>query len=91
VDGNHKFLKANDGTKPWRQMQRELNDVLDRLADKSQQPERAAQVQAMGIGDGTDADFRAIYTDLFGERTFDDNGAWSYEYNTSYALPEFGG
>ena len=45
----------------------------------------------MGMGDGTDADFRAIYGDLFGERTFDDTSAWSYEYNTSYALPEFGG
>ena len=28
---------------------------------------------------------------LFGERTFDDTSAWSYEYNTSYALPEFEG
>ena len=91
VDGNHKFLKGNDGTKPWRQMQRELKAVLDRIADKSKQPESAVEVQAMGMGDGTDADFLAIYTDLFGERTFDDNSAWSYEYNTSYALPEFGG
>ena len=91
VEGNHKFLKDNKGTKPWRQMQRELNAVLDRIAGKSKQPESAVEVQAMGMGDGTDADFRAIYGDLFGERTFDDTSAWSYEYNTSYALPEFGG
>ena len=40
---------------------------------------------------GADAGFVAIYTDLFGERTFDDTSAWTYKYNTSYALPEFGG
>ena len=35
VEGNHKFLKDNKGSKPWRQMQRELNAVLDRIAGKS--------------------------------------------------------
>ena len=94
VDGNHKFLNDNKGTKPWRQMQRELNAVLDRLADKADNPILAVQVQvqvqAMGVGDGTDADFRAIYGDLFGERTFDSTkGGWSYEDFSSYKLPEF--
>ena len=90
VDGNHRFLKSNDGAKPWPQMKRELNDLLDRLADKGDNPMLAVQVQAMGVGDGTDADFRAIYGDLFGERTFDPTkGGWSYEDFSSYTLPEF--
>ena len=43
-------------------------------------------------GDGTDADFPAIYADLFGERTFDPSkGGWAYDYFTSYALPDFVG
>ena len=90
MDGNHKFLKGNDGTNPWRQMQRELNAILDRIAGKSVQPETAKQVQAMGMGDGTNADFRSVYGDLFGERTFDPtNGGWSYKNFSSYKLPEF--
>ena len=44
----------------------------------------------MGMGESTDADFRSIY-DLFGERTFDNRkGGWSYEYLTSYGLPDWG-
>ena len=92
VDGNHKFLNDNKGTKPWRRMQRELNVVLDRIAAKSDHPASAVQVEVMGMGEGTDADYPAIYADLFGERTFDkSNGGWSYDYLTSYGLPEFGG
>ena len=50
------------------------------------------QVEVMGMGAGTDADFPAIYADLFGERTFDNRkGGWSYEYLTSYGLQEFAG
>ena len=41
---------------------------------------------------GADADFVAIYADLFGERTFDPSkGGWAYDYFTSYALPDFVG
>ena len=48
------------------------------------------QVSVVGMGDGTDADFPAIYADLFGERTFiNSKGGWDYEYFTSYALPDF--
>ena len=39
---------------------------------------------------GSDADFPAIYADLFGERTFNNSkGGWGYDYFTSYALPDF--
>ena len=50
------------------------------------------QVSVVGMGDGTDADFPAIYADLFGERTFEPSkGGWDYDYFTSYALPDFVG
>ena len=92
VEGNHQFLEGNDGTKPWRRMQRKLNAVLDRIAAKADDSGSAVQVEVMGMGESSDADFPAIYADLFGERTFDNRkGGWSYEYLTSYGLPEFGG
>ncbi len=38
----------------------------------------------------SDADFPAIYDDLFGKRTFDAaNGGWSFKSYASYTLPEF--
>ena len=51
---------------------------------------RVLQVSVLGMGDGSDANFPAIYSDLFGLRTFNNSaGGWSYDYNTSYALPDF--
>jgi hypothetical protein len=92
VEGNHQFLEGNDGAKPWRRMQRKLNGVLDRIAAKAVDSVSAVQVEVMGMGESSDADFPAIYADLFGERTFDNRkGGWSYEDLTSYGLPEFGG
>ena len=89
--GNHQLLKDNNGGQPWRSMQRELNAVLDRIAAKGNDPRNTVQVEVMGMGDSTEVDFPAIYGDLFGERTFDNrSGGWSYEYLTSYGLPEFG-
>ena len=92
VDGNHKFLKDNDGNRPWPRMQHQLNAALDQIAAKADNPTSAVQVQVMGMGDGTDADFPAIYADLFDERTFDSRkGGWSYDFQDSYGLQEFGG
>ena len=46
----------------------------------------------MGMGESTDADFPAIYADLFEERTFDSRkGGWSHESQDSYGLQEFEG
>ena len=91
-NGNHQFLKDNNGAKPWWRMQRELNAVLDRIAAKADDSGSAVQVEVMGMGESTVADFPAIYSDLFGERTFNNRkGGWSYEYLTSYGLPEFAG
>ena len=73
-------------------MQRQLNRVLNRIAPKGDVSKPFVEVQVMGMGESTDADFPAIYADLFGERTFDNRkGGWSYEYLTSYGLPDFGG
>ena len=47
-------------------------------------------MQALGVGDSSDADFPAIYDDLFGKRMFDaGNGGWSFKSYASYTLPEF--
>ena len=90
MDGNHKFLRGNVVSNPWRQMQRELNAVLDRIEGKGDNPSLAEQVQAMSMRDGTDDDFPSLYGDLFGERMFDPtNGAWSYKDFSNYTLPEF--
>ena len=44
----------------------------------------------MGVGDSSDADFPAIFGDLFGKRMFDaTNGGWSFKRHASYALPDF--
>ena len=42
------------------------------------------------MGDDTDADFPAIYGDLFEQQTFDPaNGGWRYDVQPSYGLPDF--
>ena len=73
-------------------MQRKLNNTLDDIAAQAvnAKDQLQLQVSVVGMGDGTDADFPAIYADLFGERTFiNSKGGWDYEYFTSYALPDF--
>jgi hypothetical protein len=90
ADGNHQFLRNNSGRREWRQVQRKLNNTLDDIAAQAVNAKDQLQVSVVGMGDGTDADFPAIYADLFGERTFiNSKGGWDYEYFTSYALPDF--
>jgi hypothetical protein len=92
ADGDHAFLRNNKGNRQWLQMQKRLNQALDAVASKGTNPADLLQVSVVGMGDGTDADFPAIYADLFGERTFDNSkGGWEYDYFTSYALPDFVG
>ena len=72
-------------------MQRQLNNVLDQIA-ATDEDRNDLQVEVMGMGDGTDADFPAIYADLFGKQTLDNSdGGWGYDFLTSFGLPEFGG
>jgi hypothetical protein len=91
-EGNHRFLLNNGGQVEWQQMQARLNNSLDAIAAQAVSAKDQLQVSVVGMGDGTDANFPAIYADLFGERTFINSiGSWDYEYFTSYALPDFVG
>ena len=50
------------------------------------------EVDVVAMGDDTDADFPAIYGDLFSDKTFDpSSGGWIYAVQDSYGLPEFDG
>ena len=83
-------MRNNGGRQEWFQVQRKLNETLDEIAAQATNAEHQLQVSVVGMGDGSDADFPAIYADLFGERTFDPSeGGWEYDYFTSYALPDF--
>ena len=72
-------------------MQRQLNRVLNRIAPKGDVSKPFVEVQVMGMGESTDADFPAIYADLFDERTFDPSqGGWGYQKSNSLQdLPSF--
>ncbi len=71
-------------------MQRQLNRALNSIAARSDNPAEALQVEVMAMGESSDANFPAIYADLFGERTFDNSkGGWSYEVFNSFGLPDF--
>ena len=91
LDGNPTYLENNAGKQEWKQMQRKLNKALDAIAAKSSDPaSQALQVEVMAMGESSDADFPAIYDDLFGKRTFDNSeGGWSYEVFNSFRLPDF--
>ena len=90
ADGNNTFLENNRGQKQWKQMQRQLNKALDSIAARSDNPAEALQVEVMAMGESSDANFPAIYADLFGNRTFDNSkGGWSYEVFNSFGLPDF--
>ena len=73
-------------------MQRKLNNALDAIAGKSSDPaDQALQVEVMAMGESSDADFPAIYADLFGKQTFDNSdGGWSYVVCNSFVnVPDF--
>ena len=73
-------------------MQNRLNATLDAIAAQPADPSNRLQVSVLGMGDGSDANFPAIYSDLFGLCTFaNTGGGWSYDYITSYGLPDFTG
>ena len=73
-------------------MQRRLNAALNQIDRQSASRLEGVEVEVVATGDGTDADFPAIYEDLFRDQTFNpENGGWSYSLQTSYGLPEFSG
>ena len=88
-DGNHTYLRDNRGQKQWKRVQRRLNQALDAIAARSDQPAAALLVEVMAMGESSDANFPEIYADLFGKRTFDNrDGGWSYEVFNSFGLPD---
>ena len=90
IDGDATFLNNNAGEQQLTAMQNRLNATLDAIAAQQADPANRLQVSVLGMGDGSDANFPAIYSDLFGLRTFNNSGGgWSYDYSTSYALPDF--
>ena len=89
--GDAFYLEDNSGDRPWPVMQRQLNAALDAVA-KQAACEDGLEVDVVAMGDDTDADFPAIYGDLFSDKTFDpSSGGWSYAVQDSYGLPEFDG
>ena len=87
--GNPVFIADNSGTQQWTPMQADLNRALDLLASGADDPLAQVQVRAVGLGDGSEANFPAIYNDLLGLQTFNGDAAWSYDYANSFRLPEF--
>ncbi len=88
--GEANFLNNNEGELQWIEMQNRLNATLDAIAAQQADSSNPLQVSVLGMGDGSDANFPAIYSDLFGLRTFNNSGGgWIYDFFTSYALPDF--
>ena len=90
-DGNAVLVPFNDGSQRWTSLQDQLNARLNDLGATLANPSEQLKVLAVGMGDGSDANFPAIYSDLFGNRTFDANASWSYDWAGSFRLPNFTG
>ena len=89
--GDAFYLEDNSGDRPWPEMQRRLNAALDAVAAQAT-CEDTVEVDVVAMGDDTDANFPAIYGDLFSDKMFDpSSGGWSYAVQDSYELPEFDG
>ena len=88
ADGTPRFLRAADGSRPWKRTQNELNQALDRLATRLGHPPTQLHVEAVGLGADDGIDFPAIYTDLFEKQTFNNSGSsWHYDIVASEDLP----
>ena len=86
--GDNTLLNNNEGEQQWTAMQNRLNATLDAIAAQPADPSNRLQVSVLGMGDGSDANFPAIYSDLFGLYTFaSTGGGWSYDYPPVTACP----
>ncbi len=74
------------GVDIWGANQIQLNDALDATAAKSD-PGNVG-VFAVGMGDGGISNWDAIYSDLFGNQTFNNaSGTWNYKTYTPPTIP----
>ena len=90
-DGNAVLVPFDDGSQRWTSQQEQLNARLNDLGATLANPSEQLKVLAVGMGDGSGANFPVIYSDLFGSRTFDANAPWSYDWAGSFRLPNFTG
>jgi ribonuclease HI len=85
--GNPHFFKNNQGQWQWKEMQKDLNTALDRLADQSTNPTSDVQVNLYGLGDTSNASLDKIYQDLASNQIFDNSSSsWSYSHQTIQSL-----
>ena len=87
--GKPHFFKNNQDQWQWKQMQKDLNAALDRLANHSTDPTARIQVHAYGLADTHDDSLTTTYQDLFSNQTFDNSSSsWSYSYQTIESLQD---
>jgi hypothetical protein len=65
--------------------QLQLNTAINATAANSD-PGNVA-VSAFGMGDGGISNWSAIYSDLFGNQTFQSDGTWTYQTFTPPSIP----
>ena len=82
-NGKPQHLKNNKGQWQWKQMQKDLNASLDRLADQSTNPMSDIQIKLYGLDDTSNSSLSNVYQDLFAEQTFNNSSSnWSYSHQT---------
>ena len=73
------------GVDIWGANQLQLNTALNATAAQSD-PGNVG-VSAFGMGDGGISNWSAIYSDLFGNQTFQSNGTWNYKTFNPTTIP----
>ena len=90
--GKPRSVLTKAGVDQWSFTQRNLNANLDRLAQRSLNPDKQVQVMSVGFGDDSTAADRTIYSDLFTNQTFDNStGGWYYNVLPSSSIIPFSG
>lgn len=88
--GNVRYTPTAAGVDQWTITQKAMNASLNALAAKLARPATQLVVNAVGMGDGSNARFPQIYDDLFTQRSFDNSAStWTYQWTGSGSLPSF--
>ena len=89
-NGNVRYTPTATGVDQWSLSQQAMNTSLNALAAKLDKPATQLVVNAIGMGDGSNARFPQIYNDLFTQRSFDNSASnWTYQWTGSGSLPSF--
>ena len=90
--GKARPVLTKSGVDQWSLTRKNLNTNLDRLAQRSLNPDKQVQVMSVGFGDESTAADRTIYRDLFNNQTFDNStGGWYYNVLSSDSIIPFSG